>query len=117
MAALLTDILGTIEYSLAEDFTAATISGYPPICTRREALQQVALSIWRHGLLRREDTRCGSYHDQTEWHPPSRHPGSFLGRGRNHLPGCSRRGGRTQLRCQGDETKELLRSEPISERL
>ena len=113
MAALLTDILGTIEYSMAEDFTAATISGYLPICTRREALQQVALSI---GAM---VTTQGGYAVRFIPRPDgvaSTIPASriFPGAGVETASRVARVEVVAHSYAAGDETEELLRSEPIS---
>ena len=113
VAALLTDILGTIEYSLAEDFTAATISGYLPICTRREALQQVALSI---GAM---VTTQGGYAVRFIPRPDgvaSTIPASriFPGAGVETASRVARVEVVAHSYAAGDETEELLRSEPIS---
>lgn len=42
---LLTEILGGWEYDLDPIFDKKTVSGYIPVCTQREALQQVAFAI------------------------------------------------------------------------
>ena len=42
---LLTEILGSWEYDLAPIFENKTVTGYIPVCTQREALQQVAFAI------------------------------------------------------------------------
>jgi hypothetical protein len=42
---LLTEILGSWEYDLAPIFEDKTVTGYIPVCTQREALQQVAFAI------------------------------------------------------------------------
>lgn len=42
---LLTEILGTIPYELDTSFSSKTITGYIPISSKRNALQQIAFSI------------------------------------------------------------------------
>lgn len=42
---VLVDLLGDIPYNLTGGLEDATISGYLPVCTRREALQQIAFAI------------------------------------------------------------------------
>lgn len=42
---LLLEILGEWQFELADSFKNHTITGYLPICTQREALQQVAFAI------------------------------------------------------------------------
>lgn len=113
VTALLTDILGTIEYSVAADFTAATLSGYLPICTRREALQQVALAI---GAM---VTTQGGYavrliprpYEVATSIPASR---IFPGAGVETASRVSRVEVVAHSYTAGDETEELLRAEPVS---
>ncbi len=45
LATLVTEILGTIPYELDASFSNIMLNGYIPICTKREALQQIAFSI------------------------------------------------------------------------
>ena len=45
VSTLLNDILGDVPYSLDSTFADVTLSGYLPICTRREALLQVAIAL------------------------------------------------------------------------
>lgn len=42
---LLVEILGEWEFELAPNFEKKTVNGYIPVCTQREALQQVAFAI------------------------------------------------------------------------
>lgn len=42
---LLTEILGSWEYDLDPIFENKTVTGYIPVCTQREALQQVAFAV------------------------------------------------------------------------
>lgn len=42
---VLDEVLVGFEYELHEHFAAETVTGYLPVCTRREALQQLAFSI------------------------------------------------------------------------
>lgn len=42
---LLAEVLGEIPFELDEAFEAQTITGYLPVCKRREALQQIAFAI------------------------------------------------------------------------
>lgn len=45
LEAVLKSIFGRIRYELSSAFNGVTVSGYLPVCTRREALQQVAFAI------------------------------------------------------------------------
>lgn len=42
---VLSDILGSTPYALDDFFADMTLTGYLPVCTRRQALQQVAFAI------------------------------------------------------------------------
>lgn len=42
---LIADVLGTWEYEIDSIFSGTTISGYLPVCTQREAIQQIAFAI------------------------------------------------------------------------
>lgn len=42
---ILGDILGSIRYEISSAFVGVTVSGYLPVCTKREALQQVAFAV------------------------------------------------------------------------
>lgn len=42
---LLKDVLGDFPFSLSDHFADKTVSGYLPVCTRREALQQIAFAV------------------------------------------------------------------------
>lgn len=52
---VLTSILGSWEYELHESFAQKTITGYIPICTQREALQQVCFAIGAMVTTQRSD--------------------------------------------------------------
>jgi hypothetical protein len=45
LSIVLTELFENIPWSLDEAFAVETISGYLPVCTRREALQQIAFAI------------------------------------------------------------------------
>lgn len=42
---LVSEILGSWEYEIAPEFENSTVSGYLPVCTQREALQQVSFAV------------------------------------------------------------------------
>lgn len=42
---LVKEIMGTVNYKISPHFNKTKVSGYLPVCTRREALQQVAFAI------------------------------------------------------------------------
>ena len=45
LAELVTEILGDWEFEIASVFNYATITGYLPVCSQREALQQVSFAV------------------------------------------------------------------------
>jgi len=69
---LLTDVLGEMPFSLDPAFERAELIGYLPVCTRREALQQIAFAIGAmvttqgNGVIRLSpiaDTVSGSFEE------------------------------------------------------
>lgn len=42
---LLNDVLQGVSFSLDQSLNSATVSGYLPVCTRRQALQQIAFAV------------------------------------------------------------------------
>ena len=45
LSVLLQEVLGTFPFTIDDSFSDTTVSGYLPVCTRREALQQIAFAI------------------------------------------------------------------------
>ncbi len=68
---ILTEILGEAPYSLDSTLQSAALTGYLAICTRREALQQVAFAL---GAV----VDC-SRGDQIKIYPPPERPSSLIG--------------------------------------
>lgn len=52
---LVSEILGSWEYEIAPEFESITVTGYLPVCSQREALQQVSFAIG--ALISTQDSR------------------------------------------------------------
>lgn len=83
MKNVVSDILGDIQYEIAQELDEETITGYIPVCTRREALQQVAFAVgalattWRSSRIRLVPLAAG---EATEFTPDGIFPGARLER-------------------------------------
>lgn len=58
LGTLLAAVMGDVSYTLDDSFSGQTVTGYLPVCTRREALQQIAFAIGAVVTTQEDGTVC-----------------------------------------------------------